>query len=90
MGKFLVVQIGCIECGVSSYPIALVDDKERADRVAAAWPSTWATEGGDGYVEVWDLSKEGLDPEARLLDKTHSEPAVFEKMQAAIDIAGGK
>jgi len=37
MTNYLVYQVGCIECGVSSYP------------------STWETEGGEGYVTVIDL-----------------------------------
>ena len=55
MSKFLVYQVGCIECGVSSYPIALCETEEEANRIAEAYPSTWDTEGGDGYIDVIDL-----------------------------------
>ena len=51
--KYMVVQIGCIECGVSSYPIGIYDTLEEARKVKEAHPSTWDSEGGDGYVEIW-------------------------------------
>ena len=51
--KYMVVQIGCIECGVSSYPIGIYDNLEEAEKVKEAHPSTWVSEGGDGYVEIW-------------------------------------
>ena len=56
--KYMVVQIGCIECGVSSYPIGLYDTLEEAKKVRKAHPSTWVSEGGDGYVEIWAIDKE--------------------------------
>lgn len=52
---FLVFQVGCIECGVSSYPIQVCDTLEAAKLVKAAHPSTWESEGGDGYVTIIDL-----------------------------------
>ena len=54
--KYMVVQIGCIECGVSSYPIGIYDTLEEARKVRKAHPSTWESEGGDGYVEIWAVS----------------------------------
>ena len=51
--KYMVVQIGCIECGVSSYPIGIYDTLEEAKKVRESHPSTWESEGGDGYVEIW-------------------------------------
>ena len=51
--KYMVVQIGCIECGVSSYPIGIYDNLEEAEKVKEAHLSTWVSEGGDGYVEIW-------------------------------------
>ena len=53
--RYLVVQIGCMECGVSSYPIAVVSTKKEAKKIKENHPSTWDTEGGDGYVTIWDL-----------------------------------
>ena len=54
--KYMVVQIGCIECGVSSYPIGLYVTLEEARKVRKAHPSTWESEGGDGYVEIWAVN----------------------------------
>ena len=51
--KYMAVQIGCIECGVSSYPIGIYDTLEEAQKAKEAHPSTWVSEGGDGYVEIW-------------------------------------
>ena len=38
---YMVVQIGCIECGVSSYPVGIYDTLEEAEKVRGAHPSTW-------------------------------------------------
>ena len=54
--KYMVVQIGCIECGVSSYPIGIYDTLEEAQKVKEAHPSTWKSEGGDGCVEIWEVN----------------------------------
>jgi len=55
--RYLVYQVGCIECGVSSYPIKTCATLEDAQVVAKAHPSTWETEGGEGYVTVIDLQE---------------------------------
>ncbi len=55
--RYLVYQVGCIECGVSSYPIKTCTTLKDAQAVARAHPSTWETEGGEGYVTVIDLQK---------------------------------
>ena len=49
----MVVQIGCIECGVSSYPIGIYNTLKKAKKVRKAHPSTWKSEGGQGYTEIW-------------------------------------
>ena len=54
--KYMVVQIGCIECGVSSYPIGIYDTLEEAIKVRDSHPSTWVSECGDGYVEIWEVN----------------------------------
>ena len=56
--KYMVVQIGCIECGVSSYPIGIYDTLEEAKKVSKLHPSTWHSEGGDGYVEIWFINED--------------------------------
>ena len=56
--KYMVVQIGCIECGVSSYPVGVYNTLEEAENVSRTHPSTWDSEGGDGYVEIWVINKD--------------------------------
>jgi hypothetical protein len=55
--RYLVYQIGCIECGVSSYPIKTCETIAEAKEVAKAHPNTWHTEGGEGYVTIIDLEE---------------------------------
>ncbi len=52
---YLVFQVGCIECGVSSYPIHVCDSLDVAVQMRDLHPSTWDSEGGDGYVTIIDL-----------------------------------
>jgi len=52
---YLVYQVGCIECGVSSYPIKVCATIEEAEQVRKSHPDTWETEGGDGYVTIINL-----------------------------------
>lgn len=54
--KYMVVQIGCIEYGVSSYPIGIYDTLEEAKKVRGAHTGTWKSEGVDGYVEIWVIN----------------------------------
>ena len=53
--NYLVFQVGCIECGVSSYPIKVCETLMEALNVRDNHPSTWDSEGGEGYVTVIDL-----------------------------------
>ena len=55
--NYLVYQVGCIECGVSSYPIKVCDTLEDAQQVAENHPDTWASEGGEGFVTIIDLNE---------------------------------
>jgi len=57
MMRYVVFQVGCIECGVSSYPVSTHDGIYEAQAAAAAHPSTWETEGGDGYVMIIDTQE---------------------------------
>ena len=52
---YLVYQVGCIECGVTSYPIKVCATIEEAVQVQKSHPSTWDTEGGEGYVTIINL-----------------------------------
>jgi len=53
--NYLVFQVGCIECGVTSYPIGLSETLAGAREIKENHPSIWDTEGGDGYVQIIDL-----------------------------------
>ena len=55
--KYMVLQIGCIECGVSSYPIGVYNTLEEAREVEKNHPSTWDSEHGDGYTEIWAINE---------------------------------
>ena len=46
---YVVVRVGCIECGVSSDVIGVFATREEAEEVCDAQPCTWDAEGGDGY-----------------------------------------
>ena len=39
--KYMVVQIGCIESGVSSYQIGIYDTKEEGQKAKEAHTSNW-------------------------------------------------
>ena len=52
----MVVQIGCIQCEVSSYPVGIYDTLEEEQNAKEAHTSTWESEGGDGYVEIWVIN----------------------------------
>lgn len=58
--KYLVFQVGCIECGVTSYPVKICDSLEEAKEIAKKHPDTWESEGGDGYVVIIDLESCGI------------------------------
>lgn len=59
MKGFLVFNIGCIECGVSSNVVGVYDTKEEADSVCEKCADSihWR-EGGQNGFEVFDLSAE--------------------------------
>jgi len=62
---YLVMNIGCIECGVSSNIVGLFADKARADAVAEACDDkhSWRQHGQNSY-EVFELPEpEIIDPE---------------------------
>ena len=50
--KYIVVQIGCIGCGISSYPVGVYYTLEEANKAYEKHPSTWESEGGDGYITI--------------------------------------
>lgn len=63
MNKWLVFNIGCIECGVSSNVVGVYATKEEAERIAKRLDDKlgWRQSGQNSY-EVFDLT-EPQDPE---------------------------
>lgn len=57
MKKWLVFNVGCIECGVSSNVVGLFETEEMADQVAEECSKSlgWR-QGGQNSFEVFDLS----------------------------------
>jgi hypothetical protein len=53
---FLVFNVGCIECGVSSNVVGVYKSKKEADRIAAICTNklSWRG-GGQNSFEVFDL-----------------------------------
>lgn len=56
MKKYIVVNIGCIECGVSSNIVGVFDDDIKANEIASKLNDThgWR-EGGQNSYEVFPM-----------------------------------
>jgi hypothetical protein len=66
--KYIVVNIGCIECGVSSDIVGVFADKKRARDVAYACCGKYGwREGGENDFEVFEL------PEPETINPDYSE-----------------
>jgi len=66
--KYIVVNIGCIECGVSSDIVGVFANKERADAVASACDDKYDwREGGQNAFEVFEL------PEPEIINPDYNE-----------------
>lgn len=63
--RYLVINIGCIECGVSSNVVGVFTDKDKADEVAVNLNETHAwREGGQNSFEVFEEPEENtINPE---------------------------
>lgn len=63
--KYIVVNIGCLECGVSSNIVGVFADKKRADDIATACSENYNwREGGQNVFEVFELPEpEIINPE---------------------------
>ena len=58
---YLVVNIGCIECRVSSNIVGLFSTKEEADAVCKLCDEHyWWRDGGQNRFEVFDLPSIGI------------------------------
>lgn len=70
--KYIVVNIGCIECGVSSNIVGVFDNKKKAEEIANKCDSKFSwREGGQNSFEVFEL------PE---LDVINSEYEDYDKV----------
>jgi hypothetical protein len=56
MKKYIVVNIGCIECGVSSNIVGVFDDEQKANKIAEEYGTTFGwREGGQNLFEVFQI-----------------------------------
>lgn len=58
MKKYIVVNIGCIECGVSSNIVGVFTNKDKAEEIAGILEqmNDWR-EGGQNDYEVFEMPK---------------------------------
>jgi hypothetical protein len=82
--QWIVVNIGCIECGVSTNIVGVFDNKETADKVAKDCDETYSwREGGQNEFEVFpmppinkihdDYSLLNSDPNAKECDARNDD-----------------
>lgn len=60
--KYVVVDIGCIECGEESTVLGIFFDKETAEKVAEKYKKiqreNWT---GQHYFEIFEVNKENVE-----------------------------
>ncbi len=68
MKYFIVVNIGCLECGVSSNLVGVFDSEEKAVKVAKKCQKKYDWRGGgDNAFKVYELHElNKLDPEYQI------------------------
>lgn len=61
MKNYLVFNVGCIECGVSSNVVGIFNSKEKAENIARILDenASWR-EGGQNSYEVFELQDDEL------------------------------
>lgn len=63
---WIVVEIGCIECGVPSNVVGVFPDKNAADSAARALTRSGPYRGGENRYDVFQLPPAGsVNPEYR-------------------------
>lgn len=68
MKKWIVVNIGCIECGVSSDIVGVFDNEEKAKEIASMCDKKYDwREGGQNNFEVFEM------PKLNVINKEYSE-----------------
>jgi len=56
--KYIVVDIGCLECGVPSDIVGVFDDKEKANKIVTEFNKIFGKyEGGHHEFEVFEMPK---------------------------------
>jgi len=56
MKKYIVVNIGCIECGVSTNIVGVFDNKEKAESIVAQCDEKYDwREGGQNAFEIFEM-----------------------------------
>jgi hypothetical protein len=61
MGKFIVVNIGCIECGISSQIVGVFNSEEKAEEIAKQCDEKYSwREGGQNSFEVFPMPNTGI------------------------------
>jgi len=56
MKKYILVNIGCIECGVSSNIVGVFDNEEKANKLAKEFDEKFGwREGGQNSFEVFEM-----------------------------------
>lgn len=58
MKKYILVNIGCIECGVSSNIVGVFDNKEKAEELGKLCYEKYGwREGGENSFEIFEMPK---------------------------------
>ena len=74
MKKWIVVNIGCIECGVSSNIVGVFDNEEKASEIAKEYDEKFSwREGGQNSFEVFEM------PELNVVNPEYLDRTVVHK-----------
>jgi hypothetical protein len=58
MTKYILVNIGCIECGVSSNIVGVFTSKKKAEKLRDKFSNKYAwREGGQNHFSVFEMPK---------------------------------
>lgn len=67
MKKYIVVNIGCIECGVSSNIVGVFEDEEKANQIVQQCEENYSwRESGQNRFEVFEM------PELNVINEEYS------------------
>lgn len=81
---WIVVNIGCIECGVSSNIVGVFDSEEKAQEIAEECGEKYSwREGGQNSFDVFPL------PEANKINEEYNEIGTEQQLQPDPNNKGG-